>query len=145
MPNRKYIEIMNRLIEYRVWDVEGKRWLPSWQIHIEGDGSIHKHVGGDEYHEVREEFYTIQQFTGLLDIDGNKIFEGDIVEAVSSDNKYLSNVKWDQNDGRWGFISIKTKSMTFHYDLGYGCSKWRVVGNILENPELVNSKQLTGL
>lgn len=81
--------------------------------------------------------FVVQQFTGLKDNAGRDIYEGDIVTALSSDNKYNSVVEWDGIDGRWGFKSIRCKNMQYLYNLTAGCSRWEVVGNIFENPELL--------
>lgn len=78
-----------------------------------------------------------QQSIGLADKNGKEIYEGDIVCACSSDNKYLSTVEWDESDGQWGFLSIRSKNMQFTYNLSYRCSRWEIVGNIFENPELL--------
>jgi len=83
-----------------------------------------------------EDNFIIQRFIGLKDNNNKDIYEGDIVVALSSDNKYKSIVQWDEYDGRWGFVSIKCGNMSFSYNLTYGCSSWEICGNIFENPEL---------
>jgi uncharacterized phage protein (TIGR01671 family) len=89
----------------------------------------------------RPERFVVEQFTGLKDSNNKDIYEGDIVKALSSDNKYLSIVRWDDGDGRWAFQSLLSKSMSYCYNLTYGCSRWEIVGNIHENPELLDKSR----
>jgi uncharacterized phage protein (TIGR01671 family) len=83
----------------------------------------------------------IMQFTGLQDKNGKDIYEGDIL-ATSNDgsdgadvweNEMIGAVEWDQE--YCGFIGIpdpdESESMyAFRYSF--------VIGNIYENPELMN-------
>lgn len=66
---------------------------------------------------------TVGQFTGLTDKDGKRIFEGDIV----SFNYDISSV--EMTDGCWGLDD----GGTLLYDL----EELKVIGNIHDNPELM--------
>ena len=74
---------------------------------------------------------TVGQFTGLVDKDGRKIFEGDIVDILT-ENEEIGVVKWD--DG--GFIvSADGFCVDFQHNI-YG-KDVEVIGNIHDNPELI--------
>lgn len=128
---------MNREIKFRVWDNTIEKFLdyPCYFNHL----NFNEFTCFDWWFKCDEEDTTVQQFTGLKDSKGKDIYEGDVVKALSSDNKYLSIVEWDFREGRWGFYAIRSDKMPYNYNLTYGCSGWEVVGNIFENPELLKS------
>ena len=89
------------------------------------------------YEEVIPE--TVGQFTGLLDKNGKKIFEGDITE-------YKGFIKRDYYEIRFGEASFVHRDIvrqeiggTPFDDIEYGMdSSWmEVIGNIHDNPELL--------
>lgn len=79
---------------------------------------------------------TVCQYTGLIDKNSRKIFEGDIVRHFNQsedDKKYVIGcIKWDQNSCEF---------MNEHED-GIQCSInkkciYEIIGNIFDNPELL--------
>lgn len=77
------------------------------------------------------EIDTPQQCTGLKDINDIDIYEGDIVSGVTYSDYSTHNgfILFDYNGYR---INTKTKSLPL--DL---TEKLKVIGNIYENPELL--------
>jgi len=122
---------MNREIKFRAWD---KRKQKMVNVHgltgLEKDDSdplkyITSSEGVIEWKDI-----ILLQFTGLLDKNCKKIFENDILKIYYQNNQksYLKEVKWLNdafNKGRWDALD--------------NCvyTSCEVVGNIFENPELL--------
>lgn len=78
---------------------------------------------------------TVGQYTGVVDRNGNRIFEGDILAFNPGDGEETSfyRVEWD--NARW----------TVSFGRGYAdddmtdweSENWTVIGNIYDNPELM--------
>lgn len=104
------------------------------------------------YFEVKKE--TIGQYTGLKDKNGVKIYESDIVNFQHIDDYgYMTNVfqngfyrgvvKWGEHYPAFDIFDIKDNS-TFGFDCNIFSMESdiviEVIGNIYENPELLNTK-----
>lgn len=141
----------------------GKTLLGNW---VEGDllqylgyGKAHivQHYKGAGGQEVVPE--TIGQYTGLTDKNGKKIFEGDIVRTQPfSDKPYSSKAKYKQHIGVVEYRVQHFKNSLYKQDYegkwivkisNYGkftCCNWNeffkceVIGNIYDNPELLEGK-----
>lgn len=75
---------------------------------------------------------TVGQYTGLLDKDGKKVFEGDIVEAYNllGESEGIGVVQWSDTFAGW-HIS-KTKGMYCADIMSY-----KIIGNVFDTPELL--------
>lgn len=78
---------------------------------------------------------TIGQYTGLADMNGNKIFEGDIV--WDNYKKERGIVQWDNDTAR--FI-ITCSKFTVNFNSVWS-EELEIVGNVYDNPELIKEKQ----
>lgn len=84
----------------------------------------------------------LMQFTGLKDVDGKKIFEGDIIQDIN-DNNSLRYGK-DNNltpvefyNGSFGISVIFDGAFVPLYPYDVDGFKFKVVGNIYQNSELL--------
>jgi len=84
-----------------------------------------------------DDYDSIMQSTGLKDKNGKEIFEGDIVKM--SKDVYSESTYYEVVRHRGGAYRLESKQ--------HGCELWlrhtdcEVVGNIYENPELLEDKE----
>ena len=80
---------------------------------------------------------TVGQYTGMLDKNGIKIFEGDIVDfSDRSNGDGYGVVRYDENETEFEFESDNIcRSLGSYYPKNI-----EVIGNIYDNPELLKEE-----
>lgn len=80
---------------------------------------------------------TVCQYTGLTDKKGRKIFEGDIVNSDGT----IGIVKFGnyKNGFHFGYYVEWIKCPLLRQELGYWDGKSKIIGNIFDNPELLQT------
>jgi uncharacterized phage protein (TIGR01671 family) len=120
---------MEREIKFRVWLIVEN------DFNDEGYKMIYD-LAFEEYLPVNDQLSSVKhlmQYTGLLDKNGKEIYEGDIVKSAKSIH--------DKN----GVVEFYKGSFILRFDneyyaLGfYENEKGEVIGNIYQNPELLES------
>ena len=144
-----------RELKFRVWDGEkflrssfGKKDAEFISLKIEG-GILPQYGGLINYHKTM----VVQQYTGMKDRNGKEIYEGDIVKCFATLNKnYDENLKEQKRrcfnnvvDYWCGNLGVGFRLKGTHYQVMlkkhhvYNFDM-EVIGNIYENPELLNIK-----
>lgn len=77
------------------------------------------------------------QSTGLIDKNGEEIFEGDVLLTYDGE---LAKVYWDDVLAGWFNFIYETAELSEVADLQSSRSICKIIGNIYENPELLEEK-----
>ena len=125
---------MKREIKFRAWDIPAKKYRG-----VDGLKDLFS-IRSDGFFN---EDYVLEQFTGLKDKNGKEIYEGDIL----SKGKISKRPSWKKGHDYYcvsfsngvfvanGYNGEFKVSPILH-NLNSGCE---IIGNIHENPELLNN------
>lgn len=87
---------------------------------------------------------TLCQFTELYDKNGKRIWENDIVNTKSNVRAQIKFGLYSDSFSTWkhnqGFYMDFMNKEYYRPDLGYWAEKSVVIGNIFDNPELLQEK-----
>lgn len=139
--------MQQRQIKFRIWD--GESYVTNYNylaIGKHGSWGIWSHAetplpAGDDYPAS-----ALEQFTGLLDKNGKEIYEGDIVENTTD------IYREDEHDGRVPTGATQTSRAVVAWDAHWALfrvardierGRLEVIGNIHENPDLIESGATT--
>lgn len=138
-------------LKFTAWDKINKRWLNVSSLSLTKDGTVN---GVWELRDGENELYGLHQveivrFTGLHDKKGKEIYEGDIVDWGDG-----SNGKWRRRcvinwtpayytlEGHYYDVDNPAKRAQINCVFDgfiYGRDvELEIIGNIYENPELLN-------
>jgi uncharacterized phage protein (TIGR01671 family) len=130
-----------RTIKFRAWNIANEIMSVPFDINTPVENIM--------YHSIpaRDSDLEIMQYTSLKDKDGKEIYEGDIVEVDGgADEKprmpvhfkngcFVITWKNPQNELKYRMHDAELK---YYIDMDF-CSL-KIIGNIYENPELLEGK-----
>jgi uncharacterized phage protein (TIGR01671 family) len=129
-----------REIKFRAWHDIDKKWLHGYEMHNEGC-SIYGEIiitGNwlNEMHGLLDiNNIIVEQYTGLKDKKGQDIYEGDILGFLNNEGYTVkSSIVWDYGVFWFGndwILGVDVQQLPIE-----------VVGNIHENPELLEAEDV---
>lgn len=144
-----------RELEFRAWDNREKAYLNKEDIAIDSLGNIfilegYSHNDSELWYarilvDPDNERYIIEQFTGLTDRNGIEICEGDIVKFTHKIGDGWGNNKGDIAEIKYMIDGVSFSGFGFRNSVpltANKANKLEVIGNIHENPELLERKRV---
>jgi uncharacterized phage protein (TIGR01671 family) len=146
-----------KTLKFRLWDESKKEWSTGRDFLISLDGEVLFGEKSKYEYECRDQI--VQQYTGLKDKNGKEIYEGDLIINETSDEDWGNPqlVVWSKYEEVGFAVAVslnKMHSPSYHlhelnhsilgsifqeqYPLNQTMGRYEVVGNIFENPELLN-------
>jgi uncharacterized phage protein (TIGR01671 family) len=120
---------MDREIKFRAWNKTKKQMVQSY-VHMGKNGHIYIAF------TFPDDEYIPLQYTGLKDKNGKEIYEGDILSCKSKngfEHRSTLRLGWSE-DEQYGWC---WDSGTIVTGVDFINERYGVIGNIYENPELL--------
>ena len=132
----------NSRFKFRVWDKQNECYAYSNNsdvdlLYIETDGNLTYGVysnNDEDMSYIPESEVIIEQCTGLKDINGKLIYEGDLIK-IDAD---VAVIKWSDYYARF---MLESTEDNFDFETTYA-EECEVVGNIHENKELLKWQEI---
>ena len=120
-----------RQIKFRAQDIASNKWLYGDLRHHKDDVCIFEQ-GGTKGEQVKRD--TVGQFTGLRDINGKEIYEGDIRDVSYADEDSYLEVRFV----RGVFAFLWNGDLDDEFPCNAPTHEWaKVIGNIYDDPKLL--------
>ena len=132
--------------KFRAWDKHSQKMFANdeliiWNGNVYANDSKKLTCNNLKGWSIDDEY--LMQSTGLKDKNGQEIFEGDILE-VDDCGEVLGNAKliWDNEQAAFMIDAISVDDIAPFYEFVSDEDYfYRVIGNIYENPELLEDKK----
>ena len=124
-----------REIKFRAWNTKLEKWIDDIDLSMDGVVVLNtaQTFGGAYGHEP-----ILMQYTGLKDKNGKEIYEGDIVKSYMCIKPIVVEYKIYQSDSCCVCGEDHINFAGFEFDsIPKSCLE--IIGNIYENPELLNN------
>lgn len=120
--------------KFRAYDQKWHEWLTD--IYVGLNGKLYQKnkdtAYGTAVSVVNSDNVILMQSTGLFDVNGKEIFEGDVVVVLGE----MYTVFYDAEKGSF---RLKPHDKRWHTDYmsNYAHDSFEIIGNVYENPELL--------
>jgi uncharacterized phage protein (TIGR01671 family) len=142
---------MERILKFRAYIPEAKHPYSENGMYYQKDQYLSSFLRRirDQFEVTHDKYLPfslserLTQFTGLLDKEGNEIYEGDIVEfdadyTVKPAGWLVGVIKWDTKGAGYYFESKELDA----YDLIEECDEpMKIIGNIFQHPHLIEKNK----
>lgn len=133
---RAWVHCLNKMLPVKEIDFDD--FMPSVMVEINSERHEQMFFKNTDYPDCE-----LMQSTGLYDKNGKEIFEGDIVKNINTESK--GRVIWDINNTGWHYsVKKKATSLFDNYTLFRSKHNLEVIGNVHENPELLEVEEWNG-
>jgi uncharacterized phage protein (TIGR01671 family) len=138
---------MKREIKFRAWNKKDKVMVDVAAMNFGPSGLWCLIEDAYDAELQLADNYELMQYTGLKDKNGQEIYEGDILKVTSEDGEsYVTTVKWFGYEDYPAF-DLEGIPTSWSYDTNAlatifqsGVETCEVIGNIFENPEMMEEK-----
>ena len=117
-----------REIKFRAWIVDIEK-MASWEQTLKEC---------DRFSLLNKDGFIFMQYTGLKDKQGKEIYDGDVVLC---DNEFYAPVLWNDKLAQWCIQIGHTLEGLCEYCNCHIAENCEVVGNIHDNPELLEEEK----
>lgn len=127
-----------RELKFRAWDTKDKCWVYGYEtlggFSLIGEVTLMGELGRPKLEKLLTDIL-FMQYTGLKDKSGKEIYEGDILRDADLDHWCVVFI-----DGSFWLQNPDDQSNRNTYDWLSDTGDWNheVIGNIYENPDLIN-------
>ena len=121
---------MNDRFKFRVWNNKMQKFHIVFSMH----GIVNDTLEG----YAKDDNFVLEQCTGLKDVNGKLIYEGDIVELDDGTEINNAVIEWEEQSGQWVICTTDTTytGTIYTFDNLYG-NDLTVIGNIHNNADLI--------
>lgn len=131
---------MSRL-NFRCWDSKEKHWLD--------ESEVYKQLAKQTVRDSKHSRFIFQQSTGVRICStktgkwgcpirsGKEIYEGDIVSQTTTIEKLPAEIIWNNVDASFEVWEKKIKYLDSRISLDIYDYSLKIIGNIYDNPELL--------